>query len=86
MDDILLQAQLASYTIGSLTSQQKQRTTIRGLINRVQARYDVINDDLNIKRETYEEVDRMWTVFLNKKNKLLKVYCFNKILVFCTNK
>ena len=82
MDEILLQAQLASYTTGSLTSQQKQRTTIRGLINRVQARYDVINDDLNIKRETYEEVDRMWTVFLNKKNNLLKVYKFEKYQCF----
>lgn len=82
MDEILLQAQLASYTTGSLTTQQKQRTTIRGLINRVQARYDVINDDLNIKRETYEEVDRMWTVFLNKKNNLIKVYKFEKYQYF----
>jgi len=72
LDEILLHAQLTSYIIGNVTSHQKQRTTVRGLINRVKARYDVINGDIYIKKENYEEVERMWTNFLCKKDKLLK--------------
>merc|ERR1712096_424973 len=72
LDEILLHAQLTSYIIGNVTLHQKQRTTVRGLINRVKARYDVINGDIYIKKENYEEVERMWTNFLCKKDKLLK--------------
>ncbi|CAK8680522.1 unnamed protein product [Clavelina lepadiformis] len=68
LDPILQQAQLTTLD-GALA---RQRTTVKGYLNRLLARCDMIQSEVAIKQEHFDEVDSIWQGFLDRKEKLLK--------------
>lgn len=59
---MLQQAQLT----GLDNSSSKQRTTVKGYLNRLEARVDQVISEITIKQEHFEEVDNIWRNFLDR--------------------
>ena len=60
-------AQLTSYMNDVTSSTDKrQRTTVKGLLDRLDARTEVLRSDVIIKKDHFEDVDRMWQGFTDR--------------------
>ncbi|XP_077969764.1 nesprin-1-like isoform X1 [Styela clava] len=68
LDQVLQQAQITA--LDNIDS--KQRTTVRGYLNRLEAKCDRVLSEIANKQEKYDEVDDLWRNFLDRKERLIK--------------